>query len=233
MKSLTIKLAAPLQAYGNEAAFSRRTSYDHPTKSAIIGMIAAALGYNRRDPRIVELNSLVFAVRVDQPGSHLTDFQTVEWKPGTRKVTYRDLLQDAIFTVAVGSEDVDLIDQIVNALHHPHYPLFLGRRSDPPAGRLITQTFEDSTPVQVLYQLDWQASQWFQKRVHQDKYFADIFVDEAEALPAGPVTLVKDQIASLDQRDRRYDYRAIRHLRVDLTNPLFQSPTEHDAFSIL
>lgn len=42
MKTLTIKLTAPLQAYGNEASFERRTSWPGPSKSAIIGMIAAA-----------------------------------------------------------------------------------------------------------------------------------------------------------------------------------------------
>ena len=41
MKTLTIKLTGPLQSYGNEATFSRRTSYHYPSKSAVIGLIAA------------------------------------------------------------------------------------------------------------------------------------------------------------------------------------------------
>ncbi len=48
MKTLTIRLIAPLQSYGNQATFERRTSDDHPSKSAIIGMIAAAMGYKKR-----------------------------------------------------------------------------------------------------------------------------------------------------------------------------------------
>ena len=77
MKTLTIKLTAPLQAYGNEASFERRTSWPGPSKSAIIGMIAAALGLRRDSEQIGELNSLAFAVRIDQPGKIMTDFHTV------------------------------------------------------------------------------------------------------------------------------------------------------------
>jgi len=56
MKTLTIKLKAPLQAYGNEVTFRRRTTSPYPTKSAVIGMISASLGYSRNDKRILELN---------------------------------------------------------------------------------------------------------------------------------------------------------------------------------
>lgn len=231
MKSLTIKLAAPLQAYGNEAAFSRRTSYDHPSKSAVLGLIAAALGYDRRDPRIVQLNDLAFAVRIDQPGKHLTDFQTVEWKPGTRKVTYRDLLQDAVFVAAIGSVDETFVDRIEVALHHPCYPLFLGRRANAPAGVLKTESFDQMTPTEALQHLDWQASEWFQKRHHQDQYFAEVFADADQS--ATVTNLVKDRIVSFDQRDRRYDYRVVQQFRVDLVNSQYQRPTEHDAFGSL
>lgn len=79
MKTLTIKLKAPLQAYGNEATFGRRTTNPYPTKSAVIGMISASLGYGRNDKRILELNNLSFAVRSDQPGQVVNDFQIVEY----------------------------------------------------------------------------------------------------------------------------------------------------------
>ena len=103
MKTLTIKLTAPLQSYGNEASFERRTSWQAPSKSAVIGMIAAALGMRRNDKRICELNNLAFAVRIDQRGKIMTDFHTVEWKKEKRKLTYRDYYQDAVYVAAVGS----------------------------------------------------------------------------------------------------------------------------------
>ncbi|WP_143441692.1 CRISPR-associated protein Cas5, partial [Lactobacillus helveticus] len=47
MKTATIRLTAPLQSYGNQASFNQRTSDNYPSKSAVIGIIAAALGYRR------------------------------------------------------------------------------------------------------------------------------------------------------------------------------------------
>lgn len=83
MKTLAINFKAPLQSFGNEATFTRRTTNDYPSKSAVIGMLAAALGYHRDDERITDLNDLLFAVRIDQPGKVLHEFQTVEWKKKT------------------------------------------------------------------------------------------------------------------------------------------------------
>jgi len=166
MKTLTIKLTAPLQSYGNEASFARRTTNDYPTKSAVIGMVAAALGYRRTDTRIQDLNTLEFAVRIDQVGRSLTDFQTVEWKQGTRKITYRDYIQDAIFVVALSSADESLIDEISFALKHPKFQLFLGRRANVPAGPLQLQIFTEETPVAVLQHLTWQAAPWYQHKQH-------------------------------------------------------------------
>ena len=59
MKTATIRLTAPLQSYGNSASFNQRTSDSYPTKSAIVGMIAAALGYSRES----KLASAIILVR--------------------------------------------------------------------------------------------------------------------------------------------------------------------------
>ena len=84
MKTITLRLAGPLQSYGDEASYERRTTGDAPSKSAIVGLVAAALGYHRNDPRITALNDLVYAVRRDQVGQTLTDFHLVECKPKKR-----------------------------------------------------------------------------------------------------------------------------------------------------
>ncbi|WP_461224024.1 type I-E CRISPR-associated protein Cas5/CasD [Lacticaseibacillus suihuaensis] len=232
MKTLTLELTAPLQSYGNEAAFSRRTTFDHPTKSAVVGLLAAALGYNRSDPRLIDLNQLLLAVRVDQPGVLTTDYQTVEWKADTRKVTYRDYLQDAVFVVAVGSEDDALIDALQLALLRPRFQLYLGRRADPPAGPLRVATHADADPVAVLQRLPWQAAPWFRRR-HRQGIEAELFAD-ATLVPAGRARLVKDVLTSAAQADRRFTFREEVTLRVPLRDPLAPgNETAHDAFSAL
>lgn len=239
MKILTIRLTSPLQSYGNEATFERRTTGDYPSKSAVIGMIAAALGYSREDSRISELNDLHFAVRVDQSGQTLTDFHTVEWKKDVRKITYRDYIQDAVFVVAVGSDDDQQIKAIHVALRHPHYQLFLGRRANVPAGVLLMEEFDDDSPVKVLEKLGWQVSAWSQevyRKQNSGKKFpkVDIYAD-ADLLHNHHNVMIKDRVGSFDQRNRYFGYRAMATERVQLTHAHISADesTEHDALSAL
>lgn len=229
MKILTIKLTAPLQSYGNEATFERRTTGDYPTKSAVVGMIAAALGYRRSDQRIVALNELKFAVRIDQTGRILTDFQTVEWKANTRKVTYRDYLQDAVFMVAVGSQDEALMEKIDWALHHPRFQLFLGRRSNAPAGVLRTQLSTAASPVATLEQVAWQAIPSYRHR--HDGQDLEIIAD-ADLIPDAQGAMVKDQVRSFVQRNRQHEFRAVAVTRVN-PNSLELQGTAHDVLAFL
>ncbi|WP_297819916.1 type I-E CRISPR-associated protein Cas5/CasD [uncultured Lactobacillus sp.] len=212
MKTLTIRLTAPLQSYGNEASFGRRTANPYPTKSAVIGMIAAASGYRRDDERTAELNDLSFAVRIDQPGQTMNDFQIVEYAKSptkkAKKLTYRSYLQDAVFMVAIGSDN-KTIDEIVYALQHPKFALFLGRRSNPPAGPLILQTYENKSPLEVLRSLDWQASKWYQDRFMSDTFRAEIVYDSSLDKESSPSFQIKDKVGSFNSKNRFHTYREV------------------------
>lgn len=50
MATLLLRLAAPLQAWGADSKFETRKTGREPTKSGVIGLLAAALGL-RRDER--------------------------------------------------------------------------------------------------------------------------------------------------------------------------------------
>lgn len=225
MKTATIRLTAPLQSYGNQADFNQRTTSYYPTKSAIIGMIAAALGYQRDNSKIEELNKLLVAVRIEQPGKMMTEFQTVEYRKSptktARKLTYRQFMQDAVFMVAIGSNDDQVIDKVVDALKHPKFQLYLGRRSNPPAGLLKIDDFQDKNPLQVLEDLSWQASKWYQKKFPRKEFTAKIIAD-ATLIPDGKVIFTKDKVGSFDQKDRYHKYRAIIEKEVRLKNPEYE-----------
>lgn len=229
MKTITIRLTAPLQSYGNQASFNQRTSADYPSKSAIIGMIAAALGYRRDDSRISQLNDLLFAVRVEQSGDMMTEFQTVEYHKSStktaRKLTYREFIQDAVFMVAIGSENDKKIEEIFEALKHPKFQLYLGRRSNPPAGPLKIDIYEEQNPLQVLEKLPWQASNWYQRKLRSSKFLTRIIAD-ARLDPEKSVTMSKDKVGSFDQKDRYYQYRPIVIKKIDLSNPKFKQRTD-------
>lgn len=227
MKTLIIRLAGPLQSYGNEATFNRRTSFHYPSKSAIIGMIAAALGYHRDDNRISALNQLQIAVRLDQPGHLLTDFQIIEYDRihQKRSLSYRDYLQDAVFVAAIGGVD-DQIDKIKWALHHPRFQLYLGRRANVPAGPLITKEFNNQSPVHVLRNLRWQAAVWYQRQYKKSQYSAEIVAD-SNLVASNFNTFVKDNVGGFSQDHRWHSYRSIAVTRTALDNPYYRG-TDHD-----
>lgn len=231
MKTLIIKLAAPLQSYGNEATFNRRTSYRYPSKSAVLGMIAAALGYRRNNTKnITALNQLQMAVRIDQPGETLTDFQIIEYdrKKQKRSLSYRDYLQDAVFVVAISGRD-NQIDQIDDALHHPIFQLFLGRRANVPAGPLITKLFDNHDPITVLKNYEWQASTWYQHRLKEANYSTEIIADSKLA-SSNVKMMTRDEIGSFDQNHRWHSYRSITSIPVILKNKNYK---EHDIMAEL
>ncbi len=234
MKTLTIKLKAPLQAYGNEATFEIRTTNPYPTKSAIIGMISASLGYSRNDKRILRLNDLEFAVRSDQPGQVVSDFQIVEYAKSptkkAKKLTYRYYLQDALFMVAIGSENDDLIEKIHYALQHPKFPLFLGRRSCPPAGPLEIKVFNNQNPLNVLKSMDWQAAKWYQRR--HSNFNAELTYDANLGAKDDFTFQVKDKVGSFDQRNRYHGYREVVSTYISMKNKMdSHAETTHDIMS--
>lgn len=237
MQTLTIRLSAPLQAYGNEASFNRRTSWGVPSKSAVLGLVAAALGLRRDDSTIASLNELAFATRTEQPGRQMTDFQIVEYQKNankfTKKLSYRDYLQDAVFMVALGTDDDGLFNKIEYVLKHPRFQLFLGRRSCPPAGALQINSFAKQSPVQVLENLPWQASTWFQQKWRKPEYNAVITAD-ADLLAGQPSYWQKDLVGSFSQKNRYHRLRQVAEENCILKNPYRnKQQSEHDIMANL
>jgi len=99
--TLLIRLAGPLQAWGRLPQYEHRdTDPDHPTKSGVIGLLAAADGHDRSDtnldyPDALSLDTfaaLRFGVRADRPGVLVSDYHTTGG--GHFPIRPRDLLLD-------------------------------------------------------------------------------------------------------------------------------------------
>ncbi|MDR0949828.1 MAG: type I-E CRISPR-associated protein Cas5/CasD [Lachnospiraceae bacterium] len=134
MSTLLLRLAAPLQSWGVASKFDRRDTQRYPSKSGIIGLLAAALGRSREDS-MEDLAALRFGVRIDQEGELLRDYHTAK-SAKSAYVTNRYYLSDAIFLCGLEGEDSKL-HELEDALLTPKYPLFLGRRSCPPEGKVL------------------------------------------------------------------------------------------------
>lgn len=80
-RSVMLRLAAPLQAWGSAASSAYRPTERIPTRSGIEGLIRAALGLHRDEGSPAWLRDAHIRVRVDRSGSVVEDFHTVVAPP--------------------------------------------------------------------------------------------------------------------------------------------------------
>lgn len=165
MSTLLLRLAAPMQAWGSDSRFEIRRTGREPTKSGIIGLLAAALGRSRADS-VDDLCRLRFGVRVDQEGQLLRDFHTAHQGDKTAYVTERYYLCDAAFLVGLESEDRVFLQALERALRSPAFPLFLGRRSCSPTMPIALGIREGSL-LDELKQEPWLVSPWMQRQYRE------------------------------------------------------------------
>lgn len=145
--ALVLRLTAPMQSWGVRGGFpDYRDTLTHPTRSGVLGFLACALGHPRgTGPG--NLADLDLTVRVDRPGEHMDDFHTIGGQSNDEDevvpsadgkcregavLTRRAYLADAAFTIALTGPP-PLLHTLENALDHPVYMPYLGRRACPPA----------------------------------------------------------------------------------------------------
>ena len=232
MSTLLLRLAAPLQAWGVESKYEIRQSAKEPSRSGVIGMIACAMGIRRDDARGLErLNQLRFGVRVDREGKLLKDYHIakqykklpddyIAQKSDDTYQTIRYYLSDAVFLAAVESTDDTLISEIDEAIRHPVFPLYLGRKSCPPT-LPVSLGVKQTGLRESLMQAPWlclQAER--QNRVSADSTLRCVVDAVPEDLRQ---TLIQDCPKSYSRSHRVYDYRAAAQIQVPLN-----STTPHD-----
>lgn len=239
MATLLLRLAAPMQSWGSDSKFETRKTNREPTKSGVIGLLAAALGLRRDAAQAIQLlNRLRFGVRVDQEGVLLMDYHTAgnptpEEVQKARKagkaakapyVTRRYYLADAIFLAGLESDDERILQQLEAALTHPAFPLFLGRRSCPPTQPLCLGI----RPGGLLETLKTEPSQvpvWRQKGSQRCRMISDFQAQQSVAVPR------RDLPLSFSPIHRQFGYRPVSEEFVDL--PMYthaQEATAHDPF---
>lgn len=229
MSVLLLRLAGPLQAWGDSSKFLSRRTCKEPTKSGVVGLLAAALGRSR-DADLEDLASLEYAVRVDKPGEVVRDFQSAHVaRQKDSLISNRFYLADAVFVAALAGDDA-LIRQIAEALKAPRWPLFLGRRSCPPDLPLLLGIVEGQDDVRkVLGDTPWNAPEWYRVKNRSKIKWLDIVCDarDGEYCEAR-----SDYPISFDfTKKRQYGLRAVFSGRV--LNPSFEEPArtakiEHD-----
>lgn len=234
MSTLLLRMSAPLQAWGYESKFETRRTNREPTKSGVVGLLAAALGRSR-DESVEDLNKLHFGVRVDHEGELLHDYHTVRLNESKTYVTHRYYLSDAVFLVGLESDDEKWLQELNNAVLNPVFPLFLGRRSCPPTLPL-SLGIRPCGLLEALQSEPWLISQYMQKKIKKDSDVKLRIITDADPKDTRAVRQ-KDLPVSFDPRKRQYGYRSvIEHtpIRMSVQKPEFSEySAEHDAMAEL
>lgn len=169
MPALAFYIDAPLQSWGASSKFQYRETNAFPTKSALVGLIAGALGIDKHGSSeaselqpIADLKLTVVRIEKGQPTpTRFTDFHTVGggydkkatlWEkmsipkkasgaPFGTVITRRSYLTDAKF-IAIWEGNAATINQVKAALLDPVWGVWFGRKTCLPASPMSPQIGE-------------------------------------------------------------------------------------------
>lgn len=167
---LALLLDGPMQSWGFSSRFTRRTTALHPTKSGLLGLIAAALGIDKhgadeaeRIAGLVALDCTTVTLPKSRstrelPIVRLIDFHTIgggypdaEWMKRPRAasgakldtvLSERHYLLDARFG-ALFEGDSTLLADVAAGLSNPTWGVWLGRKCCIPATPLLVGIGKD------------------------------------------------------------------------------------------
>lgn len=172
-ETLAFIIDAPLQSWGSSSKFQRRETDGWPTKSALVGVLAAALGIDKHAPDEVEklapFAALTFSVLrwpKPHPALRLSDFHTIgggydktdpvqklhiprkagDGSPFGTVITRRSYLTDARF-IALFQGDPPTLQRAADALRNPVWGIWFGRKNCIPAeplGPVVAATARDA-----------------------------------------------------------------------------------------
>lgn len=140
-------------SWGDVAVGAQRTTWAQPSRSALLGLLAGALGIRRDDPagHAALAAGIGLAVRVDGAPLPMRDFHTAQApkaRRGARWATRRDELAerdlstvvsdrwhwaDGAALVAAWGRDGFALEPLADALLRPAFAPWLGRKACPPA----------------------------------------------------------------------------------------------------
>ncbi|SHF52497.1 type I-E CRISPR-associated protein Cas5/CasD [Vibrio gazogenes] len=181
---LVFRLYGPMASWGLPAVGGDRQTAVAPSRSAILGLLGAALGIRRDNETQLQAlqQSVEIAVKQLVPGTLIRDYHTTQVPSADRKFTHRtrkselseshlntvlssrDYRCDGMWTVAVTltPEPSYTLAELHSALKTPVFSLYLGRKSCPPAAPLSPQIVADGF-LRAALDTEFHMLTWSQK----------------------------------------------------------------------
>jgi CRISPR system Cascade subunit CasD len=162
-----------MQSWGTTSRFDQRDTGKEPSKSGVLGLLAAALGIDREiwNDDLKSLAALTMGVRHDRPGVLKRDYQTAGCAATDKMrradgslsedgvTSQRHYLADAVFLVGLQGEDHAQLERAHAALQNPVWPLALGRKSYVPSESVwLEGGVSDAPLLEALTARPWLAT---------------------------------------------------------------------------
>jgi CRISPR system Cascade subunit CasD len=152
---LTFALVAPLASFGGLAVGERRSGWDRPARSAVLGLVGACLGLEREadDAQAALASDYALALLCHAPGRLLADYHTAQVPSAQRNrrfatraeelaqtdalntvLSRRDYRSDAWHLAALwprGAAPRWPLEELAEAMRKPRFVPYLGRKSCP------------------------------------------------------------------------------------------------------
>lgn len=181
---LTFALVAPLASFGAIAVGERRSGWDRPGRSAVLGLVGACLGLRRDDDAGQDALSYGYGVALlcHSPGRLLADYHTTQvpsTRRGRRFATRADELRQPELNTILSRRDYrsgawhlgaiwprsDVphwsLEELAEAMRRPSFTPYLGRKSCPlgvPLCPVIEDAADAPTALEVRHRSGPEAS---------------------------------------------------------------------------
>lgn len=209
---LRFHLYGPMAAWGEIAVGEHRHVQSYPSKSALLGLLAAALGIERTQEAQHQAlaEDVGCAVLLESRGVPLTDFHTTQVPKATHCkgrffasrreelaaakpsdlstiLSRRDYRCDALARVVIwvsNPASTYTLASLLSALERPRFPLYLGRKSCPLAAPLQAQLCRCATVLEALEEGSSPLHETFKKWLPLMEH-TELFWDADAQVPMG------------------------------------------------
>lgn len=169
---LTFALVAPLASFGDLAVGERRGGWDRPGRSAVLGLVGAALGLERDDEAAHQALEAQYGLGLlcHASGSLLADYHTAQVPPTRRGRRFRTRAEELAapdLSTILSRRDYRQgawhlavlwprkqarwpLTELAEAMQRPVFALYLGRKSCPLGLPLAPQILEAPDAVAAL-----------------------------------------------------------------------------------
>ena len=172
---LTFALVAPIASFGAIAVGERRSGWDRPARSAVLGLVGACLGLERRDDaaQAALAGQYGLALLCYAPGRLLADYHTAQVpsaKGKRRHATRAQELREPELNTILSRRDYRVgawhlaalwpraaappwsLEDVAEAMRHPTFVPYLGRKACPLGLPLAPCIHPDATDVVAALQ---------------------------------------------------------------------------------